>query len=310
MKRVISLIMALALMLTMAVTAFASETVKFSVNVVSESNTEAVVTIDYEGGPGYNALDMTVSFSSRISIVEAKKGEALKTFLSENENAISSSNIKDNTVVTAYASIDPFKATGGKDLYRISIKKSSADKLKKSDVKLTVSNCGTLKSDGDVQTLTTSVTYTFDDTVETTKPTAKSTTKPTEKSTSKTTEKSTSKTTSKNTTKKGETTTKAGETTTKLGETTTIAGETTTLTETTTEEGFAGFAEISGEDSSDGDALFADSYNEKNEEKSDSKQLDKKKIIIVGAAALCCLLVIAAVVFFIINKSKKDSFED
>ncbi len=302
MKRVISLIMALALMLTMAVTAFASETVKFSVNVVSESNTEAVVTIDYEGGPGYNALDMTVSFSSRISIVEAKKGEALKTFLSENENAISSSNIKDNTVVTAYASIDPFKATGGKDLYRISIKKSSADKLKKSDVKLTVSNCGTLKSDGDVQTLTTSVTYTFDDTVETTKPTAKST--------SKTTEKSTSKTTAKTTTKKGETTTKAGETTTKLGETTTIAGETTTLTETTTEEGFAGFAEISGEDSSDGDALFADSYNEKNEEKSDSKQLDKKKIIIVGAAALCCLLVIAAVVFFIINKSKKDSFED
>ena len=50
MKKIISIIIAAVMAFCLCLPAFAAQSATFAVNVVSEDNTKAVVSIDYEGG--------------------------------------------------------------------------------------------------------------------------------------------------------------------------------------------------------------------------------------------------------------------
>lgn len=276
MKRFFSIVLSLTLMLTMAVTAFAADSANFKVTLVSENKSQAVITIDYDGGSAYSCLDMEIVFSSRLTIASTEKGSGLKNFLAENENSISTSNVDGNRFISAFASIDPFKVVKGKDLYKITLKKTSGGNLTKNDVKVNVTNCGLLKSGTtDITMLKSSIAYGF-------------------VNAPSTTVKKTSAT--KNTTE----TTTVGETTTKTGETTTVAETTVENSESLLTEEFE-----PNYDSETYDSLQADTDEEK-----DTKSVDRKKIIVIAAAAICCLLVIGAVIIYIVKKTKSDVFKD
>ena len=49
MKRIISIFVTAVIAMSLCVAAFAADSAKFAVNVVSENDTKATVTIDYEG---------------------------------------------------------------------------------------------------------------------------------------------------------------------------------------------------------------------------------------------------------------------
>ena len=149
MKRIISIFVTAVIAMSLCVTAFAADSAKFAVNVVSENDTKAIVTIDYEGGLSFNCLDFEVELSDRVSVMNCDKGAGLRNFLINHmdDGIVSSFNDNTNPIGFAFASIVAFKAENGKDMLTITLKKNSADKLTAKDVKLTVTNCGVSGND-------------------------------------------------------------------------------------------------------------------------------------------------------------------
>lgn len=150
MKKIVSIIIAAVMAFCLCLPAFAAQSATFAVNVVSESDTRAIVSIDYEGGAAFNCLDFEVKLSKRLSVEKCATGAGLRNFkiyaddLNANlgDTVIMSFNKDSNPIKFTFASISGFKAVNGKDLLTLTLKKTSADKLKADDVKLTVTNCG------------------------------------------------------------------------------------------------------------------------------------------------------------------------
>ena len=147
MKKIISIIIAAVMAFCLCLPAFAAQSATFAVNVVSEDNTKAVVSIDYEGGTAFNCLDFEVTLSSRVSIEKSANGAGLRNFkiyTEDNENGVvlTSFNKDANPMMFTFASITGFKAVNGKDLLVLTLKKTSSAKLTEKDVKLKVTNCG------------------------------------------------------------------------------------------------------------------------------------------------------------------------
>ena len=147
MKKIISIIIAAVMAFCLCLSAFAAQSATFAVNVVSEDNTKAVVSIDYEGGAAFNCLDFEVTLSSRVSVEKSANGAGLRNFkiyTEDNENGVvlTSFNKDANPMMFTFASITGFKAVNGKDLLVLTLKKTSSAKLTEKDVKLKVTNCG------------------------------------------------------------------------------------------------------------------------------------------------------------------------
>ncbi len=147
MKKIISIIIAAVMAFCLCLPAFAAQSATFAVNVVSEDSKSAVVSIDYEGGAAFNCLDFEVKLSSRVSVEKATNGAGLRNFqiyAQDNGNgAVLTSFNKDvNPMKFAFISISGFKAVNGKDLYVLTLKKTSPAKLTEKDVKLEVTGCG------------------------------------------------------------------------------------------------------------------------------------------------------------------------
>ncbi len=271
MKKIISIFIAVATVFCLCLPVLAAESATFSVDVVSESDTKAVVSIDYEGGAAFNCLDFEVELSKRLSVEKCATGAGLRNFkiyandLNSDlgDTVIMSFNKDTNPVKFTFASITGFKAVNGKDLLTLTLKKTSADKLKADDVKLKVSNCGVSGSTAD-SVITVDV-----------------------------------KTVQIGGSSEVKTSAASGQVGTAVEKTgsATKAGETTTVTTT------AGSSETSEETTT----TAAESVSESTDGSSDTKTTDKKKIVIVAAAALIVLAVIIAGVAVIAKKAKKDN---
>lgn len=273
MKKIISFFIAAIMTCCLCLPAFAAQSATFAVNVVSEDNSKAVVSIDYEGGAAFNCLDFEIKLSSKVSVEKSATGAGLRNFKIYTEDteggAVLTSFNKDvNPMMFTFASISGFKAVNGKDLLVLTLKKTSADKLKADDVKLNVTNCGlsgTTASDiisvkpeviqiGGSATVKTSAAA-------------------------------------------GQVGTTAAKTTAQ----TTKAGETTASTTTTA----TGNSELNGESTT----AASETTTANSGESSGLKTTDKKKIVIVGAAALIVLALIVVGVVVIAKKAKKEDIE-
>ena len=273
MKKIVSIIIAFAVAFCLCLPAFAAQSATFAVNVVSESDTRAIVSIDYEGGSSFNCLDFEVKLSKRLSVEKCATGAGLRNFkiyaddLNANlgDTVIMSFNKDSNPIKFTFASISSFKAVNGKDLLTLTLKKTSADKLKADDVKLTVTNCGLSGSTADSVITVEAKSIPIGGSAEI------------------------------------KTSAAAGQVGTTVAKTsgTTKAGETTSATTT------AGSSELSEELTTP----VAESVSGKNDEDTNTKTTDKKKIVVVGAAALIVLAIIVVAVVVIAKKYKKEDAE-
>lgn len=273
MKKIVSIIIAAVMAFCLCLPAFAAQSATFAVNVVSESDTRAIVSIDYEGGAAFNCLDFEVKLSKRLSVEKCATGAGLRNFkiyaddLNANlgDTVIMSFNKDSNPIKFTFASISGFKAVNGKDLLTLTLKKTSADKLKADDVKLTVTNCGISGSTADSVITAEAKIIPIGGSSE------------------------------------AKTSAAVGQAGTTVAKTsgTSKAGETTSVTTT------AGSSELSAESTTP----VAESTSDKNGENNSTKTTDKKKIVIVGAAALIVLAIIVVGVVVIAKKYKKEDAE-
>ena len=273
MKKIVSIIIAAVMAFCLCLPAFAAQSATFAVNVVSESNTRAIVSIDYEGGAAFNCLDFEVKLSKRLSVEKCATGAGLRNFKiyaednyeDLNGQVITSFNKDINPMKFTYISLAGFKAVNGKDLWVITLNKLSADKLTSDDVKLTVTNCGLSGSTADSVITVEAKIIPIGGSSEV------------------------------------KTSAAAGQAGTTVAKTsgTSKAGETTSVTTT------AGSSELSAESTTP----VAESTSDKNGENNGTKTTDKKKIVIVGAAALIVLAIIVVGVVVIAKKYKKEDAE-
>lgn len=273
MKKIVSIIIAAVMAFCLCLPAFAAQSATFAVNVVSESDTRAIVSIDYEGGAAFNCLDFEIKLSKRLSVEKCATGAGLRNFKiyaddnyeGLNGQVITSFNKDINPMKFSYISLTGFKAVNGKDLWIITLNKSSADKLTSNDVKLTVTNCGISGSTVDSVITVEAKIIPIGGSSEV-----------------------------KTSAAAGQ----AGTTVAKKSGTS-KAGETTSVTTT------AGSSELSAESTTP----VAESTSDKNGENNGTKTTDKKKIVIVGAAALIVLAIIVVGVVVIAKKYKKEDAE-
>lgn len=267
MKKFISVIIAAVMAFCMFIPAFAADKAKFGVTLVSEDDSKAVVSVDYNGGSTFNCLDFEVKLSGRLKVEKCENGAGLRNFkiyvddLNTEDATLSSFNKDSNPIAFTFATTADFKAVNGKDLLVITLKKTTKDKLTADDVKLTVTNCGVSSASGGADPIGTSITQLGE------------------------------KTDGGSAAAPGQVGTTVSKT-----EKSDVSVTTTSVTEkseqTTTENA----------DSS----VSKKSETDKTDSGTSSKLNDKKKIVIIAAAAVCMLLVIAAGVVFIAKKAKKE----
>lgn len=266
MKKFISVIIALVIAAALCVPAFAaSEKASFLVNVLSESDTEAMVSIDYNGGKSFNCLDFKVKLSDRVSIKNCSNGAGLINYkiyvldLKTSDVTVSSFNDDTNPIKFTFASTIEFKVVNGKDLMTITLNKSSAAKLTADDVKLTVTNCGISVDNGTESIKVNTIQIGNAENATTLN--------------------------SPN---------QVGTAEEKTGEPAPL-GETTSATQEASSDGDAEIT-LSPDDGSE--------ITPDENEDSQSTASNKKKIIIIAAVSLCLVLVIAATLIYIVKKAK------
>lgn len=155
MKKYLSLFFCILLVMLSCVTASAAQVVKFDINLVSETDTEAVITFDYEGGVSFSGLDFEIDVNTdKIRITESKAGEGYKNFLLQGNTAIFQCNSDKNPAMVTMACVPGFRVVDGKDLFTFKIKKLTADAIETDDFVVTITNC----TDGNFNQLTPSVT--------------------------------------------------------------------------------------------------------------------------------------------------------
>ena len=155
MKKYLALFFSIILVMFSCVTASAEQVVKFNINLVSETDKEAVITFDYEGGVSFSGLDFDLEVNAdKIKITESKAGEGYKNFLLQGNTAIFQINSDKNPAQATMACVPGFRVVDGKDLFTFKVKKLTSDAIETDDFVVTITNC----TDGNFNQLTPSVT--------------------------------------------------------------------------------------------------------------------------------------------------------
>lgn len=142
MKKIITLIVSVAILLLSCVTVSAESVANFNITLVSETDKEAVITIDFVGGTGFSGLDfdMTVN-SSKVKVTGAEKGAGFANFESQGGAAFAIININSDPIKATALTLNSFRIVDGKDIFRITLKKLTKEKLTAGDIVVDVTNC-------------------------------------------------------------------------------------------------------------------------------------------------------------------------
>ncbi len=155
MKKFISLLVSLVLVMLTMVTASAEGMAKFNITLVSETDKQAVVSIDFNGGTSFSGFDFEVKLNKeRVEVVSAEKGEGFNTFRDQADAAFAEINPASDPVKATMAVIPAYRNVDSKSLFVITLKKLSKEPLTNDDFKIIVTNC----VDSSLEMIETSVT--------------------------------------------------------------------------------------------------------------------------------------------------------
>lgn len=145
MKKLISLLSAVLIILTLSIPCFALSPAKFNITLVSEDNSTAVVSVDFAGGTAFSNFDFEMKVNEKkLKATSAVTSDNVDAFLKElqmNNNA-GMAVMNPDTLKATFASTSPYKNTKGKDLFVITFKKLSKEKITADDISVTFSCCG------------------------------------------------------------------------------------------------------------------------------------------------------------------------
>ena len=159
MKKLISIFLMCVISVLLAVPCFAANVSKFNINVVSESNKEIKISIDYEGGTAFACYDFEIEYNTKkLNVSSAIEGTGWDNFAKNTKRnggaVISTINSNVYPIKGTCATTEPFKVVDGKDLVVVTFTKQTKDKIEASDITVKFTNCQTF----DFQNIKASVT--------------------------------------------------------------------------------------------------------------------------------------------------------
>lgn len=146
MKKFLSLFLTFAFAFMLALPCFAASAARFNINLVSESNTEAVISIDYEGGTAFACFDAELKYNDKkLKATEAYDGDGGLAFAKaakmDGGLIVTAINPETNPIKAMLATTVEYKNVDGKDIFVVKFKKLVKEKLTGSDVSLVFTNC-------------------------------------------------------------------------------------------------------------------------------------------------------------------------
>lgn len=150
MKKIISVFICILMVLSLLpFTASAADEIDFTLRIKSETDDEVVLTLDYDGGTGFCALDIDISYDRvRLERKNCEKGDgyvAFEKYLSENDAlSMCSINPGTNPMKVSMANTLGFKKIDGKkSVITLRFAKVPGTKFAKDDVSFDFTNCQT-----------------------------------------------------------------------------------------------------------------------------------------------------------------------
>lgn len=146
MKKTVSVFLTLLMLFALALPCFAENPAEFSINIISESDKELAVSVNYDGGSTFQNIDFELKYDyKKLKPTEAVDGDGLTEFIiytkKNSGNAISMINKDVNPIKGVMATTVPFKVVQGKDLFVIKFQKLSKAKATDGDLSLKITNC-------------------------------------------------------------------------------------------------------------------------------------------------------------------------
>ncbi|MBQ3127557.1 MAG: hypothetical protein IJC13_00800 [Clostridia bacterium] len=142
MKKFFALIISVVFVMLTCVTASAESVANFNITLVSETDTQAVITIDFDGGTGFSGLDFDMKVDSKkVKVTGAEKGAGFANFEKQAGTAFALININADPIKATALTLNSFRVVDGKDIFKITLKKLTKDKLDSDDVVIDITNC-------------------------------------------------------------------------------------------------------------------------------------------------------------------------
>lgn len=142
MKKFFALIISVVFVMLTCVTASAESIANFNITLVSETDTQAVITVDFEGGTGFSGLDFDMKVDSKkVKVTGAEKGAGFANFEKQAGTAFALININADPIKATALTLNSFRVVDGKDIFKITLKKLTKDKLDSDDVVIDITNC-------------------------------------------------------------------------------------------------------------------------------------------------------------------------
>ncbi|MBR6531721.1 MAG: hypothetical protein IKT61_04405 [Clostridia bacterium] len=143
MKRFFALIVSAVIVILSCVTASAAGLAKFNITLVSETDKQAVVTIDFNGGTGFSGFDFDViTDEKRVEVVSAENGKGFSAFQKQANAAFALINPDSVPVKGTMVVMPAYRNIGeNKDLYVITLKKLTKEPLSYKDFSIEITNC-------------------------------------------------------------------------------------------------------------------------------------------------------------------------
>ena len=142
MKKILCFVCVCVMLMLGAVTPSAASESKFRLRLVSENDTQAVLSLDFAGGASFSAIDFNVEVNKdKLEVTKIADGKGLTNFKLQAQAAVSQPNVNSTPAMVTAAMIPGYRNVDGEDLFVITLKKLTKDAITKDDVKIRFTNC-------------------------------------------------------------------------------------------------------------------------------------------------------------------------
>lgn len=142
MKKILCFISVCVMLMLSTVTSSAAAESKFKLRLVSENDSQAVISLDFEGGTSFSAIDFNVEVNTKkVKVTDIVDGKGMMNFKMQAQAAVSQPNIKGDIAMVTAAMIPGYRNVDGEDLFVITLKKLTKEKITADDIKIVFTNC-------------------------------------------------------------------------------------------------------------------------------------------------------------------------
>ncbi len=155
MKKILCFISVLAVMMFSCVTASAVGETKFKLKLVSQSDTQAVLSFNHDGGSAVAALDFDVIVNeSKLKVTKIADGDGLRNAKIQASAVIGTNNADKTPASVSLAMVPGYRNVNDSDMYVITVKKLVKGDISADDIEIKITNCENDQLEKNVTTVT------------------------------------------------------------------------------------------------------------------------------------------------------------